>query len=68
LFVVQTIDEIIDIFDLSLVLGSSKMLVRVYMLIKVVVLNVANLAVSVVHLGARHRDVVSFVPEHSFSF
>ena len=65
--IVQRVYDIVNIFYLSLIFGSSEMLVRVYMLVEVIVLNIADLTVGMVDLRTRHGYVICFISEDTFS-
>lgn len=44
------------------------MWVRSHMLIKIIILQIAYLAISVVYLGPWHRNIICFVPKNTINF
>ena len=59
-------NQIVNVLDLSLILCPSQMRICGYMLIKVIILDIAYLAVSMVDLRPRNRNIAHWLPEDSF--
>lgn len=63
---VELRNQIVNVLDLSLILCPSQMRIGGYVLIKVIVLDIANLAISVVYLGPRNGNIAHGLPYDSF--
>ena len=59
-------NQIVNVLDLSLILCPSQMRIGGYMLIKVIILDIAYLAVSMVNLWPRNRNIAHWLSDDSF--
>jgi hypothetical protein len=65
LLCVQCGNQIVNVLDLSLILCPSQMRIGGYMLIKVIVLDIAYLTVSMVDLRPWNRNITIWLPDDS---